>query len=128
MLARSRGFFSAADRPILQILFAFWQFRQHAHDGGARNRGIATRMAPHHGTGHRDFGELEGDGAGVPQHAGTDLDQLECPSSPRGKQTANAPPMLPDPISALRSAILISLSLNALIQSARCGFSIHSIL
>ena len=34
-------------------------------------------MAPHYGTGHRDFGELEGAGAGMAHPAGTELDQLE---------------------------------------------------
>jgi len=39
------AFFSASDRPVLPISFGFGQFQHHAHDGGARNRWIAARMA-----------------------------------------------------------------------------------
>jgi hypothetical protein len=38
-------FSSEADRPALSPLFDFWCFWDHAHDGGARNRRIAARMA-----------------------------------------------------------------------------------
>ena len=38
---------------------------------------------PHHRTGDRDFGQLEGDGAGVAHDASADLDQLELKAGQR---------------------------------------------
>jgi hypothetical protein len=38
-------FFSAADGPVLPLSFSLGQFQRHAHDGGARNRRMAARMA-----------------------------------------------------------------------------------
>jgi len=38
-------FFSAADGPVLPLSFSLGPDRGHAHDGGARNRRIAARMA-----------------------------------------------------------------------------------
>ena len=38
-------FFSAADTPVLHLSFSLGVDRPHAHDGGARRRRIAARMA-----------------------------------------------------------------------------------
>ena len=38
-------FFSAPDRPVEPRSCAFRQFQRHAHDGGARNRRLAVRLA-----------------------------------------------------------------------------------
>jgi len=38
-------FFSAADRPFLPLSFSLGVDGGHAHDGGARNRRKAARMA-----------------------------------------------------------------------------------
>lgn len=38
-------FFSAADRPVLPLLFSLGLDRGHAHSGGARNRRMAARIA-----------------------------------------------------------------------------------
>ena len=38
-------FFSTVDRPVPPHSFSFCQDRGHAHDGGARRRWIAVRMA-----------------------------------------------------------------------------------
>jgi len=38
-------FFGAAVRPVLPLSFSLSLDHRHAHDGGARNRRIAARMA-----------------------------------------------------------------------------------
>ncbi|MDA1045071.1 MAG: hypothetical protein O3C57_07605, partial [Verrucomicrobia bacterium] len=38
-------FFSAAGRPVLPLSFSLGMDRSHAHDGGARRRRMAARMA-----------------------------------------------------------------------------------
>jgi hypothetical protein len=44
-LGRTNTFFSAADKLALPLSFGLGQFQLQAHDGGARNRRMAARMA-----------------------------------------------------------------------------------
>jgi transposase-like protein len=48
----------------------FRRWRQRFEDDGGKD-------GPDHGTGDRDLGKVEGDGAGVAHDAGADLDQLQ---------------------------------------------------
>ena len=70
---------------MLQRLFVD-RLRQAGEDVycGSAARGRARAVAreggedcAHHRAGYRNFGQLEGDGAGVAQDAGADLDQFE---------------------------------------------------
>jgi hypothetical protein len=52
-----------------------WRWRSKAADGG--------EDGAHHRAGKRNFGQVEGDGAGVAHDAGADLDQLELKAGQR---------------------------------------------